>query len=554
MRSASSGHSRWRWAPLDIGKLQHLLHLRLGVELARPQLERIHRVSGGNPYFALEIARAMTGGNADRIEIPESLSELLGERLDQLPGTVSETLLDVAALARPTIDLVCAAREHREPALAALEKAEAARVIVLDETRVRFSHPLLASLTYQRAAPWRREAVHRRLADVVTDVEERARHLALASSDRSTQVAAELDAATAHAAARGAAVVAAELSDLALARTPAEAVQERQRRRLAAARLHWLAGDLERTEALLDQLLADLPAGPERADVLLTVSRTGRTDIPGRARLCEQALADAADDDARATEACEQLAIFRWMSGDVPGALTAARTGLQRARRRRDPRLLAIGAARVAFIESFALQRTPGVLEEGIEAERSLGRPLPIHHGTTLPLAFRHMDLDEPWRALSLLEACAVAAEQEGAAHTLQFALFPLAMVEWTLGRWESAMRHAETAVEFAGQAHDPQYRGIAGFTYAAVAADAGHLDDAREAAREGMAHSQGGRRDRRPRRAERRLAVSSSSPEISRRRRRSSARFRSDGSAAATSSASGITRGRTPSNARRPR
>ena len=54
---------------------------------------------------------------------------------------------------------------------------------------------------------------------MVGDPEERARHLALASQGPDPSVAAELDAAAAHAEARGATVAAADLARLAVERT-----------------------------------------------------------------------------------------------------------------------------------------------------------------------------------------------------------------------------------------------------------------------------------------------------------------------------------------------
>ena len=56
--------------------------------------------------------------------------------------------------------------------------------MTLEDERVRFTHPLLASLCYEQAPPWKRRAVHARLATLVEDPEERARHLALAADGR----------------------------------------------------------------------------------------------------------------------------------------------------------------------------------------------------------------------------------------------------------------------------------------------------------------------------------------------------------------------------------
>jgi predicted ATPase len=45
--------------PLSLGAVHHLVQGRLGVVLSRPLLQRVHETSGGNPFFALELARAL---------------------------------------------------------------------------------------------------------------------------------------------------------------------------------------------------------------------------------------------------------------------------------------------------------------------------------------------------------------------------------------------------------------------------------------------------------------------------------------------------------------
>ena len=75
-------------------------------------------------------------------------------------------MLFVAALARPTVELVAAAHGDRERVLEALETAAQEGVIELDDSRIRFAHPLLASICYERAPVWKRRAVHQALADV----------------------------------------------------------------------------------------------------------------------------------------------------------------------------------------------------------------------------------------------------------------------------------------------------------------------------------------------------------------------------------------------------
>lgn len=60
--------------------LHEILRARLGRTFPRPTLVRIGQVSGGNPFFALEIARAPDergGPVSGPIPIPDDLSALL---------------------------------------------------------------------------------------------------------------------------------------------------------------------------------------------------------------------------------------------------------------------------------------------------------------------------------------------------------------------------------------------------------------------------------------------------------------------------------------------
>ena len=146
----------------------------------------MQEATAGNPFFALELGRELVRTNTrpapgQPLRVPESLRELLGGRLARLPGETLDVLLLVAALARPTVELVAATYGERERVLEALETAAREAVVELDDSSVRFAHPLLGSICYERAPLWKRRAVHRALAGVVSDVEERARHLALAA-------------------------------------------------------------------------------------------------------------------------------------------------------------------------------------------------------------------------------------------------------------------------------------------------------------------------------------------------------------------------------------
>ena len=219
---------RLRLGPLSVGATHRLLRERLGVSFPRPTLVQLHETSGGNPFYVLELGRALeqSGGHAgagERLTVPTSLTELVSARLAALPEEVREVLEPVALLSEPTVTIVEAVVSDRATVLARLRAAEAAAILELAEERVRFSHPLLASQV-EAELDWRqRRSLHRRLAELVGDPEQRARHLALGADGPSAMVADELEAASAAASSRGASGAAAELAELSVSLTPADA-------------------------------------------------------------------------------------------------------------------------------------------------------------------------------------------------------------------------------------------------------------------------------------------------------------------------------------------
>jgi AAA ATPase domain len=58
------GVERVRIGPLSLGGLHALISARLGRSFARPTMVRIAEISGGNPFYALELARAIHMGSA----------------------------------------------------------------------------------------------------------------------------------------------------------------------------------------------------------------------------------------------------------------------------------------------------------------------------------------------------------------------------------------------------------------------------------------------------------------------------------------------------------
>jgi hypothetical protein len=130
-------------------------------------------------------------------------------------------------------------------------------------------HPLLATVAYSESSAEARRDVHRRLAAVVVDQEERARHLALAAEGPDEGVAAELEEAARKAAGRGAPDAAAQLSELARELTPSEHAEARIHRTVHAGQYAFEAADMGRAATLLEEAVAAAPTGWLRAEALL---------------------------------------------------------------------------------------------------------------------------------------------------------------------------------------------------------------------------------------------------------------------------------------------
>ena len=322
--------------PLSLGAVRRLLQERLDAAFPRPVLRRIYDQSAGNAFFALELARALRsrGGvlsPADELPVPRELERLLAERLERLPPETQEPLAAVAALAEPTLDLV-------EEEL--LEPAFADGVLALEHGRIRFAHPLLAAVAYQRVGPRARRVLHRRLGELVRDPEQRARHLALGADGADAAVAATLDEAAARAQARGAPETAAELAEHAITLTPPEDREGAAVRGAKAAEYETLAGDDRWARALLEEALAGDPAGPARARVLQGLGMIeDYADVERGVAMLREALEHSRGDDALEAELNAQLA---QMLHNVPReAEPFARSAVEVAERVGDPVLLA---------------------------------------------------------------------------------------------------------------------------------------------------------------------------------------------------------------------
>ena len=246
-------------AALTVDELNALVRDRAGRSLRRPTLLRLHELSSGNPYFALELVRGMTNG--DELTVPVELAALLRRRLSALSPATQDVLLAAAALAQPTRDVLALVDPH---AGSATSEAVAADVIEEGIGEVRFTHPLLASVCYASASPAQRRAIHHRLAATVDDPVERAHHLGLAVDGPDSDVARSVAEASTLARRRGAIATAADLAELAVSVTP-ESDADRTARAIEAARLRHDTGDIDHAERMLAAALEAATDDHQRA-------------------------------------------------------------------------------------------------------------------------------------------------------------------------------------------------------------------------------------------------------------------------------------------------
>ena len=92
--------------------------------------------------------------------------------------TAQKAVLVAAALSRPTVATVAATLSSERTPSQRYSQPRRPGFFSPSGERLRFTHPLLASAVYGAVSPSRRRQLHGRLAEVVANPEERARHLA----------------------------------------------------------------------------------------------------------------------------------------------------------------------------------------------------------------------------------------------------------------------------------------------------------------------------------------------------------------------------------------
>ncbi len=478
-----------RLCHVDVGALSpaalhHVLVERLGRSFPRPVLLRITQASGGNPFYALEIARSLHLRGSALTRFPDSLRAVVQDHIGSLEPAVRETLLVVSALGAPHLDLVgraCGGADTTE----VLGAAENAGVIELSGGYARFTHPLLANGVYTEASPTARRALHRRLSGLVDDVEERARHLALAVTGPEAAAVDALDAAAGQARRRGAASAAAELLELAIGLGADDPL-----RRVQAARDHFHAGDPLRARHLLEPAVAAFGPGSARAEARALLA-TIFYQVDGYALAVEtlrRAFDDAGDDPRLRAEIALELQIALTNGGRVGEAEPYAVVAVEEAERVGDDGLLAEtlgGSVLVRFlaghgVDEAALARAL-VLEDPDRRTHALRWP--SLHAAMVYLWTRRVD-----QAQAGLMAVRERCLQRGDESTLWFLSFHAATAALWSGDVETAQQLAADVADRALMVGTEHVQAFALSVQTQVAVWTGRVEEAQAAGEDAAA------------------------------------------------------------------
>ncbi len=449
-------------AALTLGAIRELLAERLQFAPNHRLLVRIHEASGGNPYYAMELARQLARGGVtradDELAVPDTLRRLVHRRLARLARPVRDVLLTAALAPGSAPEIVFSAAPDPDVARSHLAAAVEAGVVEAGHAEVTFTHPLLRSVLIDDAAPRLLRATHARLAEVAEPQLASPRHRALAADGPDEGVAVALDNAAGTAQLRGASDTAADLADLAIALTPTDLAGAVRRRTIAAAELRFDAGDPGRARALVGQLATAEPAGPGRAALLLQLAKYARHSgepLPGWTATLEQALAETGQQDVALRMAIHFALGFAAYNGGDPATGPVHVAAFTELAERLDDRFLdaqaAAGIAYVRYASGAGLRAD--LVDRALRAGPGSIR-VPVEESPTYTIAVALAHYGDVDRARELVERDLAEARDRGNEACLPIVAWLLVRLETWSGNWSLAEQHAEDgrhASELAG-------------------------------------------------------------------------------------------------------
>ena len=471
-------------AGLGAAVLFHVVRDQLGITLPRPALVQVTETSGGNPFAALALSRAVGRGYdvPGGARVSDLVHGLTAARINELTEPAREALLAATLSPRAMVPMFASLGLTE-----ALDEVESNAMVRIVDGRVAFVHPLLASAVQQASSDRQQRAMHARLAEVADDPEARARHRALAHPQPDEATATELDEATSAAAARGSSIAAAELARLALDRTVDQDSAGAWTRRLRLAELLHAAGSSLEAGAVLEG--DSCPAGPLRARVSLILTEVAyqTSTVQAAADHANAALADARGDAALEARCLLSLAALS-TDGQQNARFTHEARSLLETAGIEDPQLLAWAecqAVTARFYMGEGLDR-PG-LDHALTLERTGRTWLSGDQVAAIrPVLLKWADY--PHDALAGLEELRARAQDEGNEGLIPYVAGHVPGILLRLGRLHDAAAAAADHLGLAERTGQESQRMQALYNVSLVDAHLGELSTAEGAAHEILA------------------------------------------------------------------
>jgi DNA-binding CsgD family transcriptional regulator/tetratricopeptide (TPR) repeat protein len=355
---------------LELGSLsEHECRSLAGGELTPRRQAAIFRESGGNPFYALQLARAArlparsTPGDRMAMDagVPRTVAAALVEELDALTSP-ARTLLDAGSIAGDPFEpeLACEigklSPDEGMPALDELLRAGLLHPTAVPR-RFAFRHPLVRRAVYESTGGGWRLVAHARAASGLAarggSAASQAHHVEQ-SAVQGDAAAIELLLQAGAATAPHAPAAAARWFGTALRLLPAADDAARLRTLISLAQVLRSTGDLDRCVATLLEAIDLVPAGETQLRVALTARCAAAENFLGRHEQAKQRLAAALESlpdqgSPEAVTALLALMAVAFFTFDADGACSFGRRALAAARPLRDPVLIGAAASGLAY-------------------------------------------------------------------------------------------------------------------------------------------------------------------------------------------------------------
>jgi len=490
------GTIRLTLQPLEISSIELIIRRQLGVRLSRPARRQVYELSGGNPLFAVELARAHGAEppwSADA-ELPDRLASAIRRRVGAFAPPVREVLCAAALTQQPSVRILASVTGRPDTeVLDATVAAERAGIAVIGNDpraqgaeMVGFRHPLFRSAATELLPPARVRALHQAYARVVDDPEELARHLAASAAGPDDDIAAALDVASRHARSRGALDATAELSELAARFTQEDDEEHRARRTIAAAASLFDAGDRMAAEEHLRSRLGMIPPGVQRAKAYIALAIMCWNDLVRGDDFLDRAERDAGDEPRIRAKVLATRAWIEAYGRSLERAAACAGEAIRLAERHGIP-VVRGAVAVLAWARLLQGRDATEALERGLALGESYVRA--DQCTPRLSAAMGRRWVGDLITARELLEAEAETITATGAETSLLEVLGPLAETCWRLGDWPVASRSLHLAGDLADDIGVAPSRAAQwSHVDALLAAGQGRVEEGLEIARRGAA------------------------------------------------------------------